>query len=916
MLPIGTHYVTVGDTSLCPPTVDSITVITQPSPIVASAGTNVVICSENLPVTLTGSVNGTSQYTWLGGNGLFLPNRNSLLVSYMPSQQEITNGWVDVYLNAIGFANCVGDTDTVNISINTFDALVNTTVQNASCFGFSDGSASLSIIGGTPPFFINWNTSGNPSGYTVSDLPASTNSFSVTDGNGCQSAFPFTVTQPNPIQTTFTSADPLCFAACNGTATAQVSGGTPPYNYLWSDGNSNSSHLALCSGNDVLIITDQNACIDSVPFILSQSVDIQLSYTSIDVSCYGGSDGLIDLSVNGGIAPYAYQWSNAASTQDVSQLSSGIYTVIVTDANLCTENIAITVNQAIAIVTVLTGSNPLCNGVCDGTSIAQVTGGTPPYSVIWSNGANTFNNNMLCAGTSWFTVTDQNNCIATSNINLTEPSALLTSIVSTNETCPNSGDGSLAVNASGGSAPYTFAWSNGASITNLNQLNAGIYTVTVSDNNGCTEKITETLAIIPELHILTSKDTIVCPGVAVAVQTNAVGGNGTPYTYHWNVAPFTNQGPYSILSNKDTCMQVYATDATGCISETDTICISWHSQLSTVLTFPDTVCNGDSITISAQVQGGLSPYTYYWNNELLNFTYISSIPVTYPNPSINSLTVVDICRQITYDTAIVQFHESPIAILDVDNVNGCAPLTITFQGQNSSSVNCWWSLNNNTLLNECDAFTRTLDIHGTYDISLVIESAKGCRSLNGASEQVQVYPNAEAEFDISPKLVDLNNPAYHFFNHSQFATNFLWDFGDGNTSTEYQPFHTYTDTGWYNVNLFAKNMYDCPDTFQLNVRVNESFVLFVPNSFTPNGDGINEYFYPKGLGLDFEKYNMQIYNRWGEKIFESLDYRDYWNGTIHNSSYKAKEDIYVYMVKVYDLLGKPHFLHGSVALIR
>ena len=134
--------------------------------------------------------------------------------------------------------------------------------------------------------------------------------------------------------------------------------------------------------------------------------------------------------------------------------------------------------------------------------------------------------------------------------------------------------------------------------------------------------------------------------------------------------------------------------------------------------------------------------------------------------------------------------------------------------------------------------------------------------------------------------------------------------------SENNPMHAYADTGWYMVTLYTNNMNGCPDTFRLNVRVNESFQLFVPNGFTPNGDGINEYFYPKGTGIDFNKYDFQIYNRWGEKIFESTKYGAYWNGTVKNTSHKAKEDVYVYKINVADISGRSHVLHGHVSLIR
>ncbi len=218
-----------------------------------------------------------------------------------------------------------------------------------------------------------------------------------------------------------------------------------------------------------------------------------LSSTQVNVLCNGASTGSIDLTVTGGTSPYTYAWSNSATTQDISGLVAGTYTVTVTDANSCTKTLSATITQPSALALSSTQVNVLCNGNATGSIDLTVSGGTSPYTYAWSNSATTQDISGLAAGTYTVTVTDANACTKTLSATITQPSALTLSKTQVNVLCNGNATGSIDLTVSGGTSPYTYAWSNSATTQDISGLVAGTYTVTVTDANSCTKTISATI---------------------------------------------------------------------------------------------------------------------------------------------------------------------------------------------------------------------------------------------------------------------------------------------------------------------------------------------------------------------------------------------------------------------------------------
>lgn len=385
----------------------------------------------------------------------------------------------------------IGCTATDSVFINQPNAfsLENTVVQNVSCFGATDGEAYVTPIGGSPPYSFQWPASAsNQTTDTVSNLAPGTYNVVVTDANGCTDSTSVVITQPNllvPIAITVNNAS--CFGVTDGLVTANPIGGTPPYSYSWNSSPIQNTQTAtgLGEGMYVVTVTDSNGCTSLDSAYVSQPA-LLVATINVDnqVSCNGANDGQASISVTGGTTPYSYLWSTGATTSTVSNLAPGTYSITVTDSNGCSAIDSITITEPAALSGVTTSSNVSCNGSNDGSGTVTVSGGTAPYSYLWSNGHTGATLDTVAAGTYTVTVTDANGCTIIDSVTITQPIPL-TVTVSVNESCTNSASGSASAVATGGTPTYLYSWNTGDITPTISNLAPGTYTITVTDFNGC-----------------------------------------------------------------------------------------------------------------------------------------------------------------------------------------------------------------------------------------------------------------------------------------------------------------------------------------------------------------------------------------------------------------------------------------------
>lgn len=291
-----------------------------------------------------------------------------------------------------------------------------------------------------------------------------------------------------PLNLAFTATDITCAADSNGTLSVTPNGGTPNFTYLWSNNDTTAAISNLLPGTYSVTVTDSNGCVGTGSATVNSPAPLQSNTVASDALCNGDSTGAIDLSVSGGTIPYTYAWSNTATSEDLSSLPAGGYSVVITDANNCqwTDTASIAEPSALLLSAALT--DVLCQGDSSGAIDLTPSGGTPGYSFTWNTSAVTEDLTNLTAGSYTVFVSDANGCSNGDIFTISEPSAITLGATVTANTGSN--NGAIDLTPSGGTPPYTYSWSNGATTQDLNNLRDSTYTVVVTDANGCTVRDT------------------------------------------------------------------------------------------------------------------------------------------------------------------------------------------------------------------------------------------------------------------------------------------------------------------------------------------------------------------------------------------------------------------------------------------
>lgn len=357
-----------------------------------------------------------------------------------------------------------------------------TGLQSVRCKSGQDGWISVQASGGTGNYSYTWNT--GTAGATLSNISSGTYTVVVSDGI-TQTQLSVMITEPAVPFVVTPSGTP---ATCNsdtptGAITTSISGGVAPYAYQWNTGATTAAITGLPPGVYSVTVTDINGCLAFASASLQQSAPPLLNLTTTHTNCSGGQAGAITSTISGGVAPYTYLWSNNATSASITDLDPGTYSLTATDANGCVAIASTSVQQGNALELELFPEAVSCHGENDGAIFTMVSGGTLPYSYIWSTGNTTGWVDDLVAGAYSLTVTDANGCFVHENTGVEQPQPLTPSAIATPAT--NGSNGSIFLEVSGGTAPYSYLWSNGATTQHLTGLPAGTYTVIVTDAQSC-----------------------------------------------------------------------------------------------------------------------------------------------------------------------------------------------------------------------------------------------------------------------------------------------------------------------------------------------------------------------------------------------------------------------------------------------
>ncbi|MEL6866569.1 MAG: SprB repeat-containing protein, partial [Bacteroidota bacterium] len=607
-------------------------------------------------------------------------------------------------------------------------------VSDAVCNGEATGSISLTVNGGTAPYTYNW-TNGLPGSSNQTNVSANSYDVTVTDFNGCTASTTVVVGEPSAISiTSQVVTDALCAGEASGAIDINVSGGTAPYSYAWSNLDTDEDITNITSGNYVVTITDAANCeFISGNIVVGESSDIVISNVNIqDASCFGTATGAISIDVTGGAGNYLYSWENNVPTpisnsEDLTGLRGGTYSLTVTDGNGCIEILSgLFVNEP-ADISISTNVSNTSIANNDGAINTDITGGTSPYDYNWfSTTGGGFSSDEedivgLMPGYYALTVTDANDCTQSVDSVLVEGVVMATAIVS-DVNCNGGDDGMIDVTPTGGIAPFSYLWNDNATLEDRDGLSAGTWSVTITDAVGTTFMQSYTIDE-PVAMAFQSVNVIGETGTGCNGSINiSVTGGSLPYSYQWSNGA-------SSEDVTDLCKGNYSVtviDAKGCIVIRNQINVAAGALSIANLDVEDAKCFGGSdgsATIS--ILGGCEPYTFTLDNG--STTTITTNTATFDGLSAGTYNVEIVDVNSTSISVPFTIGEGSPVIVTVENVinnsddtgadcNGAIQISAT-----GGSGNYSYSWNNGMTSEDIEGLCETLSPY-----SVTVTDENGC----------------------------------------------------------------------------------------------------------------------------------------------------------------------------------------------
>jgi gliding motility-associated-like protein len=886
---------------------------------------------------------GISSFFWSTANG-------SGIVLTQEDQSNLTTGSYNLLIEDA--QGCSFDTTFI---ISSPPALnINSTVTafasgtNISCFGVSDGNIGVQMTGGSGTYNYEWSTT-NGSGLQTgqssqSALAAGGYSLIVTDSNHCEASETFNIVGPSQLNVQFNVSNVTCFGENNGTIDIVTNGGAGNNSFFWSTANGSGIVLTqedqsnLTPGSYNLLIEDAQGCSFDTTFIISSPSALNINSTvaafasGTNISCFGVNDGNIGIQMTGGSGTYNYAWSttNGSGLQtgqsSQSALAAGVYSLIVTDSNNCEASETFDLVGPSQLNVQFNVSNTTCFGADNGTIDIVTNGGAGISSFFWStaNGSGIVltqeDQSNLTPGSYNLLIEDAQGCSFDTTFIISTPPALninstVTAFASgTNISCFGVSDGNIGVQMTGGSGTYNYEWSttNGSGLqtgqSSQSALAAGGYSLIVTDSNHCEASETFNLVGPSQLNVqfnvseYASGDNIACFGSNNGWIEAEVDSNTVNCSFNWSTA--NGQGLVNTIQNQNNLTAgtyfLTVTDLYGC-SIHDSIVLNAPEELTLDLTIlsnyygQQVSCEGseDGI-INVSASGGTPGYSFNWNNTQATTQEVFSSAKNGENTVVlQDLNGCEISSSIILTAnPMPQLNPSP-------RIDACIGENVTINSNILENEYCVWQLSNGMTIFDNQSAVINLPNAGCVDASFMVTNEFGCKDSVFYENYICIHAIPVASFITNH--TEINENDVNFTNNSDGATEFEWFFGDGASSTEMNPFHYYDAAdpvqGNYEVTLFAYNDYGCYDSTSQEITIKDDLLIFVPNSFTPNGDEFNNTFKPVyGSSFTLVEYDLLIYNRWGEIVFQSMDISFGWDGTIKGQI--APEGVYIWKLNI------------------
>lgn len=902
--------------------------------------------SSNFTNVSTVATGGWSGWQWNFGDG----NTSSV---QNPQHQFAQPG---TYVSTLTVTSAAGCSDNVQATVIVDDAPVALFTAPDVCEGepmpFTNLAQSSLMISDVNWDFGDGNVSTDYDPVHTYALPGTYQvTLRVGNSGGCENEHTHTVqVNPKPLAS-FTAPD-----VCTGTSIqfldqSSVNGGVATsWYWQFGDGGFSSAQNPIHSYSnngvfDATLVTYSNrGCSDTLTSQVTVNPVPAASFT-VSNTCEGSPVQFQDLStLNGGNINFWY-WTFGDGTTSVLQnpshqfAAAGMYNVSlqIGTSNGCFADVSATVNVFPVPVAAFSVADVCLNTIASFIDQSQISGGST-FDFQWNFGDNSISTDQQpvhlyqSAGdyTVTLTVTTPYGCTSTVNEDISVFPNPVASFTASNA-CLNEPVMLLdqSTVSSGNISAWNWSLGDSAVSTAQNPTHfyniAGQYNVTLSvqSDEGCISNYSSPVEIyLPPTPMPASGNT--CVGAAVAFADTSSGASNIVSGWNWNFGDGTSSTlsapnhTYSLPGSY--VVNLTTTNSNGCKATATinvdisplpdagftapTACLNTPLQFTNASSIP----NG-TITGFEWIFGDGSPASNL-ENPGHTFAQAGNYTVTL------IVTGGDGCRDTVQRMIVV--NPLPVAAFSNISAAGCGPLPVPFMDSSyisSGNIVSWnWSFGDggvSSIQNPVHIYQSS----GNYPIELTVTSDSGCVNTYSQSNAVTIYPGPLAEFEAEPWEQDILNPTFQFINLSSGGLNYNWTFGDGGLSTAFEPEWTYRDTGDYMVTLWVTNAYGCRDSVRHPVRVKPIFSWWIPNAFTPNGDGTNEDFNVKGEYI--ANVELTIFNRWGESIFFNEGKESAaWDGSIDGSPDPAKEDVYVYQVKLLDVWGKYHEKVGHVTLVR
>jgi gliding motility-associated-like protein len=797
----------------------------------------------------------------------------------------------------------------------------------------------------------NQTTSPNPKGLT-----AGTYHVIATDINSCSIDTTLILTEPTILTQVgslknYPSGNQI---ACHGESNGEiinytVFGGSPAFTYLWkadpktptasipAGQETNASPKGLSAGSYRVFVTDTNGCNIDTSFTLTEPTELTFTVLIPNFGGYNVSscieNGFIDLSISGGSPEYAIQWSNGEITEDIESLPAGPISATIIDKNGCKQflDTVLTGFQPLNITALVTsnynGRDISCYQADDGVISLFVMGGTPSYSYFWIDSLNNIIStneivSQIAPGTYRAIVSDYYDCKDTSLITVTEPPPLTTDIKSITNyngfdiSCYGFADGAIDLVINGGTPVYNQIWTDSLSVTiatieDPTGLSSGRYHVQVSDLNNCK---TDTLITLHQPTAMTSNviitsnyngQNISCFQASDGSLSGTITGGVPNYSFIWLDQNGTQVGVSDTLSKLPAGNYTWiVTDINNCtLKQTITL-----AQPPPVVVTPQIISyyfgaavscayNADGI-VKAVASGGVPDYTYAWN----------TIPAQQGNVATGlaagnySVKVTDVNGCTASGTVTLTANPSPQPILPPP-VEGCLGSNILVDALPGDWNYCSWTFSDGQQVTNCGPFTMSFDTVGCLAVQLNVLSPEGCLGSAFSQNFACIEPNPIASFYAENYEVSTDLPGENLINTSQGASSYYWYYSDGsNADSTVHAYHEFISNDTSSVNsfqvvLYAISKFGCVDSTMRNFTILPALLVFVPNTFTPDQDLYNNFFFPVLSGAySDQNYAFMVFNRWGELIFESKNPNDRWDGTY--KGHTCQDGVYSWKLKI------------------